>query len=296
MQYSVRNKIPKIVMPICDDNLFTLKLSSFLFDKFFPSETQIEVIGFKKPDFEISKKMNFVSISETQKEGALGWSKYILKYLEQIEDQEVLFLLEDFFPTTYPNMDMLSFLLETLEKNRNIGRFDLTYDSYSGGDFLRVGKMFGLDLLVKPRYSSYRISTQPSLWNKQYLMKILKKTSSPWDFEINGTKVSNSLDYQVLALGDNTYTRFPTYWIHKGAVSRHFPNKINVLGLDIATIKEMVDKNLFKEEELVWGMFSDRKSPLFEDLGGYDFDPRKMPKHEASKSNWKEYYHVYLKI
>ena len=97
-------KIPKIIMPICDDNLFTLKMSSYLFDKYWPKQTEIDVIGFKTPDFEISSKMNFVSIAPKQEGGALSWSKYILSYLESIEDDQVIFMLEDFFPTKSPNL------------------------------------------------------------------------------------------------------------------------------------------------------------------------------------------------
>ena len=97
----------------------------------------------------------------------------------------------------------------------------------------------------------------------------------------------------VLAFADPTFTKFPTYWIHKGAVSRHSPGKINVLGLDTGTIREMVSKGYFLEENLQWGMWNDSSPPTFYELGGYDFDPIKMPLHEASRTRWQEYGHVY---
>ena len=154
-------------------------------------------------------------------------------------------------------------------------------------------KIKNLTLISKERYTDYRISTQPSLWNKDFLIEILKNTTSPWDFEINGTKYSNNLHYQVLAFADETYEKFPTYWIHKGAVSRQYPGKINVLGIDLETIKEMVDNNLFEESQLVWGMWNTGKVPSFYELGGYNFDLTRMPLNDASRSNWKEYRHVY---
>jgi len=294
MQYCVKNKIPRIIMPICDDTLFTLKLSSFLFDKFFPEDIEIDVLGFQKPDFNISKKMNFVSMDSEQVGGAKSWSKYILRHLEQIDDEEVLFTLEDFFPTKEPNTNILQEVLSLMKKNKSIGRFDLTYDSYCHGDSIKIGSMCNLDLMIKTKYSDYSVSTQPSIWNKKFLIDILSNTTSPWDFEINGTILSKKMKYEVLSFGDSTFKNFPTYWIHKGAVSRKCPGKINILGLDFDTIREMVGLGFFEESDLVWGMFSNIKSPSFLELGGYNFDPRKMPLHEASKTNWREYHNIYL--
>lgn len=284
----------RIVMPICDDNLFTLKMSSYLFDKYWPKDTTIDVIGFKKPDFEISSKMNFISLASKQEGGASGWSKYILSYLQNIEDEQVIFTLEDFFPTKSPNIKLIKNVSNLLKSNSKIGRFDLTFDSYSFGKYTIVKKIKNLTIINKEKYTEYRITTQPSLWNKEFLMDILRNTTSPWDFEINGTKYSNSLDYQVLAFGDETYENFPTYWIHKGAVSRQYPGKINVLGIDLKTIKEMVEKKLFQESDLVWGMWNHGKIPSFHELGGYNFNLAKMPINDASRSNWKEYRHVYV--
>jgi len=293
MQYCVKNKIPKIIMPICDETLYTLKMSSYLFDKYWPSQTKIDVIGFKKPDFEISSKMNFVSIDIQQKGGAKSWSKYILQYLQQVQEEQIIFTLEDFFPTKEPNLNLLNSVNQLLKKDKKIGRFDLTYDSYTYGQYNVLKNIKNLTLICKERYTDYRVSTQPSLWNKDFLIEILKNTTSPWDFEINGTKYSNVLNYQVLAFADETYNNFPTYWIHKGAVSRQCPEKINILGIDIDTIKEMVTLGLFKEDQLVWGMWSGGNMPKFHELGGYDFDLSKMPHHDSSRTNWKEYENIY---
>ena len=93
------NNIPKIVMTISDEYLFTLKMSSYLFDKYWPSTVKIDVIGFKKPQFKISDKMNFISLDYKQNGGSNSWSKYILKYLRSIEEKNIIFMLEDFFPT-----------------------------------------------------------------------------------------------------------------------------------------------------------------------------------------------------
>lgn len=292
MSSSVANKIPRIVMPICDSNLYTLKMSSYLFDRFWPSNTKIDVVGFTKPDFEISKKMNFVSMDSFQKGGANSWSKYICEYLNTIDDKHIIFILEDFFPTASPNFNRLNHALTVCRHNELIGRFDISIDTYTYPGFVTVANLGEVDLIEKPKWSNYRISTQPSVWSRSFLITILSQTTTPWDFEINGSIISNNYNYRILAFGDSTYRNFPSYWIHKGAVSRFHEGKVNVLGLDIPTIKDMVKEGLLEEEKLQWGQWNG-PVPSFCSLGGYDFDLSRMPRHEASLTNWEEYKHIY---
>tara|TARA_R110002020_G_scaffold756_2_gene3819 strand:- start:17172 stop:18911 length:1740 start_codon:yes stop_codon:yes gene_type:complete len=283
----------KIIMPISDQTLYTLKMSSFLFDKYWPEDTKIDVVGFQKPDFEISDKMNFVSIAPEQVGKANSWSKYILQYLESLDDELILFTLEDFFPTASPKIGIVSKVISLMTGDKRIGRFDLTFDSYTLGQYTTVKESPNLSIISKDKFVNYRVSTQPSIWRRKFLIEILKRTTTPWDFEINGSRLSSGMDYHVLAFSDPTFKKFPTYWIHKGAVSRYYPNKINVLGLDTDTIQEMVSAGLFNEEDLQWGMWNGEGVPTFHDLGGYDFNPADLPRHEASLTNWEEYAHVY---
>ena len=107
-----------------------------------------------------------------------------------------------------------------------------------------------------------------------------------------GSVTSNSMSEKIIACADISFTNYPTKWIHKGAVSRYHEGKINVLGLDIKTIKELVDNEMVKEDKLQWGQWNG-KVPSFHELCGYDFDPKMMPLHDASPTNWKEYEPIY---
>jgi hypothetical protein len=281
-----------IYIPICDDNLWILKPLSYLFDKYWDSSTKIKILGFKKPDFSISDKMSFVSLAPSQIGGSSKWTKYLYNYFVNIPDEYVIFSLEDFFPIDYPNYKLLKLLEDLIYKNNIIGRVDITWDSYIGGNYKTLLDSNDYSLLEVNKTAMYRISTQPAIWKKQYLLNFLNHDWNPWQFEIEGTNLSHSMPEKVVAIGDKEFINFPTKWIHKGAVSRYHPNKINVLGLKIDTIKEMVEKGFFSEEHLQWGQWNGRV-PGFYELGGYDFDPSKMPSHQASITNWREYYSIY---
>jgi hypothetical protein len=286
--------IPKIYIPICDDNLWLLKPLGHLFDKYWPKDTEIIVMGFAKPDFAISEKITFVSLSEKQEGGSSKWTKYLYNYLSTVEDEYLIFSLEDFFPIEAPDLTLINYLYSLMKEEKIIGRADLTWDLFANGNFSTVKYGEEYSLIKASRNAMYRISTQPAIWKKSYLLTFLNNDWSPWNFEVDGSEKSFNMPEEVIAIGDKTFKKFPTKWIHKGAHSRYNHDKINVLGLKVDTIKEMVDLGFFKEEQLQWGQWNGRV-PTFHELGGYNFDPRRMPLHPASPSNWQEYYPIYIK-
>lgn len=279
----------KIVMPICDQNLHILKISSYLFDLFWPEDTVVDVVGFKSPNFPISKKMNFISIAAEQVGNADSWSKYILEYLEQIEDEEIIFVLEDFLPTKAPNLELISQSLNLMKKMDNVARFDLTFDSYISNDYSILTTGNKISLIKKTKFASYNVSTQPSIWKTDFLKKILSKTTNPWNFEIEGNKMfGDKKDF--LAFADPSYQNYPTSWIHKGSHSRHIGNKVNLLGLPMEIIEKAIDSKLVDKEQVIFGLWPNQKEFTTYSV---DFHPSKIPYNSASRTNWTEYFKIY---
>ena len=294
---------PKIYIPICDNNLWVLKIYAFLFDKFWGKEQEVVVMGFAKPDFVLPGNFSFISLAKKQEGGAKRWTRYIHDYLVTLEDEFIIFSLEDFFPTCSPNLSLMNKIFEIMQKNNNIGRADLTWDSFINvfdknnksahqGGYRLLEKFEGTNVLSIPKNAPYRISTQPAIWRRDYLLKFLDNDWSPWDFEVVGSQHSNFMNEEIIACADSSFVNYPTKWIHKGAVSRYHEDRINVLGLDVDTIKELVDSGLVEEEKLQWGQWNG-PVPSFDELCGYDFDPKMMPLHDASPTGWKEYEPIY---
>lgn len=281
-----------IYIPICDDNLWILKPLSHLFDKYWDKSTKIKILGFKKPDFVLSDKMSFVSLAPSQVGGSSKWTRYLYNYFADVPDEYLIFSLEDFFPIDYPNYKLLKLLEDMIYNNKNIGRADITWDCYMGGDYKTLFSSNDYSVIEFNKTAMYRISTQPAIWKKEYLLNFLNHDWNPWQFEIEGSNSSYLMRESVIAIGDKQFINFPTKWIHKGAISRYHPNKVNVLGLKPETIKEMVEKQFFSENQLQWGQWNGIV-PNFHELGGYNFHPSNMPLHSASRTNWQEYYPIY---
>ena len=54
--------LPTIYIPICDQNLWILKVYFHLFRKFWGDDQKVVVLGFSEPDFDIPDNFTFVSL------------------------------------------------------------------------------------------------------------------------------------------------------------------------------------------------------------------------------------------
>lgn len=281
------------IIPLCDETLSTIRVTSYLFEKYWPGH-EIDFLGFSEPDFELPKNHKFVSLAPVQEGGSKKWTRYIQKYVEKIEEDLVMFSLDDFFLGWQPDIQMLDDIINQMLHNELIGRYCLSYDAYINCSHTKIEEKSDYSIISIDKHALYRISTQPAIWRKNYLLKFLDHDWSPWNFEVDGSRMSALFDQIVLATADPTFKKVPTRWVNKGAVSRHCPGKVNVLGLSIDAIIDLLHNEFYLEKELQWGMWGgDYPVPQFYDVGGFSFHPRNMPRHDASPANWLEFYYVY---
>lgn len=287
--------IPTIYVPISDETLWLVDLYTYLFNKYWGSKFKVVFLGFNTPKNTIPNNFLFISLDKSQVGGADSWSKYLYNYFKSIDDEYVIFTLEDFLPTCPPNEVVLNKIYNLVLSNSNIGRFDLTWDLFTNckHEFAQTLPS-GERIIEIPKNVMYRVSCQPAIWKKSYLLEILGRTTNPWDFEMNGSVISDSFPERILGIGDVNFSHYPTKWIAKGAVSRHHPGKFNVLGLSTDCIRELVSLGFIKEDNLQWGQWAGRVPSFFE-LNGYEFDISSMPMHPASPSGWREWWSTYKK-
>ena len=289
------SKIPKIYIPCCDESLPIIKINSYLFNKLWP-EAEVHYLGFQKPDYEFYNKNHFFhSMAPKQEGGASRWTRYLHEFLSNIEDESIIFSIDDYWLCQKPNTSMIELANSILKGNPKVGRFDLTFDSHVEGNFIPAKTIGVHQVSVKDPRAQYRISTQPAGWNLKFLLEILDNDWSPWQFELNGSSLASKRypdSYHTFCFTDQSMIEYPLRTIAKGAVSRHNPGKYNVLGLPIDIIRDLVKQKFFTEQQLIWGQWNGNV-PTFYEKGGYDFDPSSLPRHEASKTNWREYYCIY---
>jgi hypothetical protein len=281
------------IVPLCDETLETIKVTSYLFEKYWPGH-KIDFLGFKEPEFVLPDNHKFISLAPEQVGGAKKWTRYIESYVKNVQDEFLIFSLDDFFIGWQPDFEMLNEIMDIMLDDKSIGRFCLSYDAANNCLSRVVKRNTGYDIVSVEKEQLYRISTQPALWRREYLLKFLSHDWSPWNFEVDGSHLSDLLHEKIYATSDPTFSRVPTRWVNKGSVSRHCPGKVNVLGLSFDAIIDLLQKEFYTESQLQWGMWGGNDPiPQFFDLGGFNFHPSMMPKHPASPSDWLEFYHTY---
>lgn len=285
----------KIYIPCCDASLPIVKINSYLFDKFWP-EAEVNYLGFSSPDFDFyNDNHKFHKLADEQEGGASKWTRYIYDFLKEIDEEHIIFSIDDYWLCKEPEHSLLQKAINLVQKNNSIGRFDLTFDSQVEGNLLKIKNLEKDGIVVKHPKAPYRVSTQPAIWKTEYLLEILNNDWSPWEFELKGTSISHS-KYEktnhTFAFFSSDMSDYPIRTIAKGAVSRFNPDKFNVLGLPIETIKEMVSLGFFTEDELIWGQWQG-EVPSFYDKEGYNFHPGFLKYHDTSKTNFYEYHSIY---
>lgn len=164
----------KIIVTTSDNYHHLLPVFFYLYNKYCGEP--FELVGHKKPECELPDNCTWVSTGEQQ--GPKQWSTQLRTYFEQQPDWFV-WMMEDTLLKGPVDKTAIrnSLLLDNVH-----GRVDLTNDIKS-----REHNTSGVIVSAHPN-SRYRLSTQPSIWNKQYLLQYLKPGMTPWEFETQDPK------------------------------------------------------------------------------------------------------------
>ena len=102
--------------------------------------------------------------------------------------------------------------------------------------------------------SNYSAITQWSIWRRSVLINILKNIKSPWEFELEGSKILNRLNL-------NTVVTDPPALIYPdaSALSSRNKTKVSVLGIKKNDIDELLKQKLVKEDSLILGHFINKR-------------------------------------
>lgn len=113
--------------------------------------------------------------------GPLPWSERLLRCLEVIPYDVVLYMQEDYFLNDVVDVRMIEDLADLMQRS-DISHISLDHQ-------LRPGRPSPYPLLsVMDRDSEYLVSTQAGLWNVSALRSSLRRHETVWAFEWYGTR------------------------------------------------------------------------------------------------------------
>lgn len=172
------NRLFTFIFCTCDDY-------SFLWDNFFLLLSKYWE-GFNYPIVSTGSKSFITSGFEV--EGTLcnesSFSSRLLKALENVKTDIVLLMLDDFYMNKPVNKTIIDNAVQEMILNKKIKCVNL----FEGQSQNNYGKEdYNPYFVVKDNKKPFSATTQASFWDKKYLIKLLHKGESAWDFEWIGS-------------------------------------------------------------------------------------------------------------
>ena len=211
--------MPKFIVTTSDKYLHLIPVFTYLFNKYFNNEQEVTILGYQFPKGELPENFTFHSMGV---HGPVNeWSTDLRKYFESIPDEHLIWFMEDQLIRSF-NEDYFNMACSLMYPG--IGRIDLTNDTSKRE---HTKDQFGV-LWAHPR-TRYRLSTQVSIWNKEFLLTYLTDGQNPWQFE-----VQDAFDDKWAIVG----LEYPPLRVNEG-VRKFDPNKLDLNGFSDEDVKHI---------------------------------------------------------
>lgn len=214
----------KIIVTTSDKYHHIIPIFCYLFNKYWDPNKEVEIVGYKKPDFELPKNFTFISLGEQGK--VEEFSTDLRKYFEN-QPEWFIWMMEDTF---IKGVDFLKLKLlqELTYYSDNVGRINLSKECVKQEHvpYIHIG---GLQLYKNIQTANYRLSTQPSIWSKKFLLQYLTPGLTPWKFE---TQKSINDGWEIIGLGTAAVE-------HNEGVRKHNIYNYDFTGIHSEVIEEM---------------------------------------------------------
>lgn len=197
------NKNLAIVVLSCDKYADAWEPFFLMFQKYWPDCPFPIYLTSNQKKFQSSRI--HIDIKQVLSNTFSSWGEETYITLNQIKEDYILLILEDFFIyQPVQTREIIEYFQIMLEENAvfmRLASFPKKYDEWWPSTF------------VTEKYSivsidaQYLICLQIAIWRKDFLLSIIEKSESPWEFEINGTKRSRAYalkyGYKFLSLNRN---------------------------------------------------------------------------------------------
>ncbi len=100
------------------------------------------------------------------------WGQYVAGFMKYLRDEYVILGLDDFLFSEMTDMEVYSKALAEI-----------------GGDVINIK----LCQSTEAEHNEYPVTTQMTIWNREYLIWLLEQSNSPWNFERGGSMRFNKV-------------------------------------------------------------------------------------------------------
>ena len=202
-----------------------------------------------------------------QRYSNMSFSSRLKILLRSIDDEFVLFFLDDFFLLSDVNEDFVADAIKLLNEDKKIAVVQL-FDVLPSKKI--CVKIIDTYFSLRDNKTPYVCTTQASIWRKKELLNCLREGESPWDFEIIGSYRLRTSKKKILYRNDES-SLFLTYNVggvlHRGKFQeffndfRNYPFYTELKGKEF-TIKEQPTTRTRRNAPVLFGHHISVKSFL----------------------------------
>lgn len=249
----------KIIMGGWGGSKKVISACSYLLDKYLPQNFDVYFLNVGEFTGHLArgKYINLGNVDDSP----VGWVKNLIIYLETIDDEFFILGDDDFFMSRPVDMERYEALLNKMKQDRNIGCAKLCVSIFhKPSEYMPIEN--GLFMLNNT--AEWSAVVQFCIWDRKFLIDLLKRTVDPWEFERAGSERLNKTGRTVIAS-----FHAPFIYPDRSALSRTHPNKVSVLGNKNEDVEELIDKGYLNRDELVMGMWGGPVVPYKKDINHF---------------------------
>jgi hypothetical protein len=195
----------KILLSGYEGSKFLLPASSYLINKYLGADFDVRFLNYGKYTGKLFCG-RYEQLAPEQVNGAKDWAKDISAYLAKLEDEFIIFGLDDYLISAPLNIINYCLMLDLIEESKRIVCARLCISN-----FYKVNEysQYDDDVIILTELAQYSATTQYCIWRRDFLIELLSKVNTPWEFEIEGSKYLNQSGKKVIGLGVNPPMVYP---------------------------------------------------------------------------------------
>ena len=222
----------KFLIVTCNKTKHILHAFNYQFEKYIP-------------DGEFERE--FIDLED---EPVKTWTQNVYKRVKDITDEFVVFSLDDYLIIDKFNKPLFEEGINYMKNDHTVVRYELGRSAENKKD-LRFKLPYKDNLIIEYYPTTpYRISCQISVWRTEYLLKFLSQDWSIWDFEVQGSKMSDNDGMSIIC----TKQKYALRWIEESALSMRHPNRINLYGMRLGDVHDLIDTGRIDGDKVQFGM------------------------------------------
>lgn len=184
----------KVILAGHEGSKRILPASSYLIDKYLPKGFSVQFLNYGKFDGFLFGA-DYIELDREQVGGASSWSRYLRRYLATLNDDYVIFGLDDYLLSAPMNRKTFDTLFRAMVDDAEIVTARLCQSDFYSQREAYVRKDGLVELTAEAAYS---VTTQWCIWRRDALIEVMATVLDPWSFEMAGSVYLNSTGWKVI--------------------------------------------------------------------------------------------------